>query len=117
MAGFTTAFARTTLDAAIVDGDVILWSENGSSETTHVAGTAVAGWDASTDADPTIRDNTSALESAACDADSITITHFSIFDTTGATQKTDWTALTAPRTLDTDDTLTVAAGAIDVTLT
>ena len=117
MAGFTTAFSRTTLDAAIVDGDKIHWSENGSSASAHVAATAVAGWDASTDADPTIRDNTSALESAACDADSIIITHFSIFDTTGATQKTDWTALTAPRTLDTDDTLTVAAGAIDVTLT
>lgn len=117
MAGFTTAFSRTTLDSAIVDGDKVQWSENGSSASAHVAATAIAAWDASTNADPAVRSNTGATESAACDADAITITHFAIFDTTGATQKTDWTALTASRTLDTGDKLSIAAGAIDVTLT
>ena len=117
MAGFTTAFSRTTLDAAIVDGDKIHWSENGSSDSTHVAATTVTAWDASTDADPAVRSNTGALTSAACDADSITISHFAIFDSAGTTQKTDYTALDSSRSLDTGDTLSIAANAIEVTLT
>lgn len=117
MAGFTTAFSRTTLDSAIVDNDIVRWSENGSSASTHVAATTIAGWDASTDADPAVRQNTSATESAACDADSITISHFAVYNSAGTTQKTDWTALTASRTLNTGDKLSIAAGAIKVTLT
>jgi GTP cyclohydrolase III len=117
MAGFTTAFARTTLDSAIVNGDKVAWSENGTSQSAHVAATAIAAWDASTNADPALRKNTAAVDSAACDADSITITHFAVYDSAGTTQKTDWTALGSPRTLMTGDKLTIAAQAIVVSLT
>jgi len=117
MAGFTKAFARTTLDSAIVDGDKVQWSENGSSATTHIAATAIAAWDASTDADPTVRQNTGATESAACDADDVTITHYAIYNSAGSTQKTDWTAVDTQKTYDTGDKISIAAGAIKVTLT
>lgn len=118
MAGLTTAFSRTTLDAAIVNGDVIRYSENGSSASTHVAATAVAAWTASTNADPALRKNTAAVDSAACDADAITISHFSIWDSTSTTQKTDWTALGGgSRVLNTGDKISWAADAVYVSMT
>lgn len=118
MAGFTTAFSRTTLDAAIVDADYIAWSANGSSETANLARTAATGWDASTDADPCVRSNTGALLTAAA-SDAVTVSHFAIYSAAVAgTQKTDWTALTGgSRALVAGDKLSIAAGAIDVTLT
>jgi len=118
MAGFTTAFSRTTLDAAIVDGDVIRYSENGSSASTHVAATSIAAWTAATNADPAHRVNTGAVDSADCDADTITISHFSVWDSTSTTQKTDWVALGGgSRVLMTGDKISWAASAIDVTMT
>jgi hypothetical protein len=117
MAGFTTAFSRTTLDAAIVNGDVIRYSEDGASATTHVAATSIAGWDASTDADPTLRKNTSAVDSAACDADAVVITHWSIWNSGSTVQKTDWVAFSPSETLNTGDKLAWAALACVVTLT
>lgn len=118
MAGLTTAFSRTILDAAIEDTDYIAWSANGSSETANLARTAVVGWDASTNADPAVRDNTSALLSAAA-SDTVTVSHFAIYSAaTEGTQKTDWTALTGgSRALVAGDKLSIAAGAIAVTLT
>jgi hypothetical protein len=118
MAGFTTAFARTTLDAAIIDGDVIRYSENGSSASAHVAATEIAGWTASTDADPTVRSNTAEVESAACDADDVTFTHWSIWDSASSVQKTDWTVFASgDKVLDTGGTIIWAAAGIDVTMT
>lgn len=115
--GFTQAFSQTTLDAAIVNGDKVYWSSNGTTQNTHVAATAIAAWTASTAADPAVRVNTSAVDSAACDADTQTFTHFAIYDSAGTTQKTEYTALGSPRTLMTGDKLSIAAGAIQVTLT
>jgi hypothetical protein len=118
MAGFTTAFSQTTLEAAIVNGDVIRYSENGSSASTHVAATSIAAWDTATSADPSVRQNTAAVDSAACDADSITLTHYSVWNSTSTTQKTDWTAFTGgSETLNTGDKVSWAAGACDVTIT
>ncbi len=118
MAGFTTAFSRTTLDGAIVNGDVIRYSENGSSASTHVAATAIDAWDASTNTDPALRRNTNAVDSAACDADSITISHFSIWNSGSTVQKTDWVALGGgSRTLMTGDKISWAAQSIAVSLT
>jgi hypothetical protein len=117
MAGFTTAFSRTTLDAAIVNGDVIRYSENGSSASTHVAATAIAAWDASTNADPALRKNTGAVDSAACDADSITITSWSIWDSTSTTQKMDWTTFTPSKALNNGDKISWAAQACVCSLT
>ena len=118
MAGFTTAFSRTTLDGAIVNGDVIRYSENGSSASTHVVAMAIAAWDASTSADPALRKNTAAVNSAACDADSITFTTWSVWDSTSTTQKTDWTAFTnGNKTLMTGDQISWAAQSIVVSMT
>ena len=116
MAGFTTAFSRTTLDSAIVNGDHVCWSENGSTKSSNLAGTAIAAWDAATNADPAVRANTNAVDSAAASA-GCTITHFAVYDSTETTQKTDWTALDSSRTLLSGDKLSIAAGAIEVTLT
>lgn len=121
MAGFTTAYSRTVLDAQLVNSDYIAWSENGSSESANLARTAIAdlgNWAAATNADPAVRANTSAGLTAACSGDAKTISHFAVFSAdVGGTQKTDWTALTSPRTLSTGDKLSIAAGAIGVTLT
>ena len=117
MAGFTTAFSRTTLDSAIVNGDHVRYSENGSSASANVAATAIAAWDASTNADPAVRQNTGAVDSAAAGA-GCTITHYSVWDSTDTTQKTDWTAFTGgSQTLALGDKISWAAGACKVTLT
>lgn len=117
MAGFTDAYAATVLDAQIIDTDLLAWSEDGLAETTHVAKTALTGgWDAATVADPSVIANATAEESAASDADSVTISHYAVFNAAETVQKTEWTALTSPRTLDTGDKLTIAAQAIEVTL-
>ena len=116
MAGLTTAFSMTTLDAAIVATDVVAWSENGTTESAVLAATAIAAWDASTNADPAVRSNTSAVDSAAASG-GCTISHFAVYNSGKTVQKTDWTALTASRTLVTGDKLSVAANAIAVTLT
>ena len=118
MAGYTTAYARTQLDAGIVAGDVIRYSENGSSASTHVVATSIAAWNASSNADPAVRDNTASIDSAACDADSITITHWSVWNSTSVTQKTDWTTFTnGSKALNTGDKISWGAGDADVTMT
>jgi len=118
MAGFLTAFARTTLDAAIVNGDVVRYSENGSSASAHVAATSIAAWTAATNADPAHRVNTAAVDSAGCDADTITLTTWSVWDSASSVQKTEWTAFTGGNeVLNIGDKVSWAAGACDVTLT
>jgi hypothetical protein len=118
MAGFTTAFSRTTLDTAIANTDYIAWSANGSSETANLARTAATAWTASTDADPCLRKNTGALLSAAA-GDTVTVSHFAVYSAAAdGTQKTDWTALTGgSRALVAGDKLSIAADAIVVSLT
>lgn len=114
---FTIAFAQTTLTSAIVAGDRIHWSSNGSTENANLAPTSIAAWKAATAADPSVRATDGVYESAPCGADGQTITHFAVFNSTGATQKTSYVALTTPRTLNTGDCLSIADGAIAVTLT
>lgn len=116
MPGFTDAFSATVLDAQIDDTDYIAWSEDGTSETSNLARTAVTSWNAATTADPSVKDNASEITSAGATA-GCTITHFAVFSaSTGGTQKTEWEALDASRTLTTNDALQAAAGDIDVTL-
>ena len=117
MAGFTNAFSATTLDSALAAGDYIAWSADGTSEFASLARTAVGSWESATVADPSVAGNTGALTSAAATGAG-TITHFAVYSASAAgTQKTDWTALDTSRTLASGDQLSVAAGAIDVTLT
>ena len=117
MAGFTTAFSRTTLNAAIENGDKIQWSTDGTNETAHVDATTITTWKAASDADPAVRDNDGAYLSAACADDAVEVTHFRVVDSAETTIKTDWTALSSSRTLDTGDKLSIADGEINVTLT
>lgn len=113
MAGFTDAYELTVLDAQLANGDYIAWSANGTSETGSLARTAIGTWAA---ASAGSKSNSGALESAAASG-TVTVSHFAIFSaSTGGTQKTDWTALTASRALTTGDKLSIAAGAIAVTL-
>lgn len=125
MSGLTTAEAQATLDARFPTSgatDYIAWSINGTSEFGSLARTAVGatGWAAATSADPSVKATANALTSAAASG-SGTVTHFAIFSaSTGGTQRTDWTALTTPsggQPVVSGNTLSIAAGAIGVTLT
>jgi hypothetical protein len=123
MAGFTNAEAQATLDARFPvtgAGDYVAWSENGTTESASLARTAIGatGWVAATSADPSVKASANALVSAAASAGA-TISHAAVYSaSTAGTQRTDWQALTAgSRTLSAGDALTLAAGAVQVTLT
>ena len=116
MSGFTNAYSATVLDAQLAAGDYIAWSANGTSETGSLARTAVVAWAAATAGAPASKSNSGALTSAAASG-GVTVSHFAVYSAvTAGTQKTDWTALAASRALIAGDTLTVAAGALAVTL-
>lgn len=122
MPGLTNTEAQATLDQRFptTSGtDHVAYSVNGTSEFAGLARTPIgaAGWAAATVADPSVKANANALTSAAATAGG-TVTHFAIFSAlTAGSQRTDWTALTASRTVATGDQLTHASGAIAVTLT
>ena len=122
MAGLTNAESAATLDARFPTTgatDHIAWSANGTSETGSLARTAIGatGWASATNADPSVKANANALTTAAASA-GVTVTHFAIYTaSSGGTQRTDWTALASSRALSTGDQLTVAVGALAVTLT
>lgn len=121
MAGLTQARQQAVLDLEFPTTggtDHIAYSANGTSESGALARTPIGatGWAAATAATPSVKANNAALTSAAASTGA-TITHFAIYNalTTG-TQKTDWTALSASKTVTTGDQLTWAIGACTVTL-
>lgn len=125
MTGLTIAESQAMLDFAFPTSgatDAIAWSSNGTSETGILARTAIgaAGWAAATAADPSVKANNTALTTAAATGTG-TIGYFAIFSaTSGGTQKTDWTAVTSPsggQPVVAGNTLSIAIGAIGVTLT
>lgn len=122
MTGLTIAAAQQGLDLLFPTSgatDYIAYSANGTTETSSLARTAVGatGWAAATAADPSVKANNAALNTATATA-GVTVTHFAIFSaSTGGTQRTDWTALTAPRTLASGEGTSWAIGALQVTLT
>lgn len=122
MPGFTNAEAQLTLDARFPTTggtDYVAYSANGTSETASLARTSVGatGWAAATSADPSVKANAAVLTTANASA-GVTITHFAVYTaSTGGTQRTDWTALTAPRTLASGEGTSWAIGALQVTLT
>ena len=74
------------------------------------------GWAAATAATPSVKANANALTSAAASSAG-TISHFAISSAlTGGSQRTDWQALAASKTVAIGDQLTHAIGAIAVTL-
>lgn len=121
MAGLTTALQQSTLDSIFPTTgatDYIAYSSNGTSEGAFLARTPIGatGWAAATAATPSVKANNAALTSAAATA-AATATHFCLMSaSTGGTQKTDWTALAASKTVTTGDALTWAIGACAVTL-
>jgi len=122
MAGLTTTESQATLDARFPTsggGDFIAYSTNGTTEFAGLARTAIGatGWAAATSADPSVKANANALTSAAASSAG-TVSHFAIYSaSTAGTQRVDWTALSASRTVATGDQLTHAIGAIAITLT
>ena len=122
MAGLTTTESQATLDARFPTTgatDHIAYSTNGTTEFAGLARTAIGatGWAAATAADPSVKANANALTSAAASSGG-TVSHFAIYSaSTAGTQRVDWTALSASRTLTTGDQLTHAIGSISVTLT
>jgi hypothetical protein len=122
MAGYTTAYAQTVLDWAhptSANGDHIAYSANGSSEFAGFTRTPIgaAGYAAATAADPSVKANNAILTSATATSAG-TVTHFAVMSAiTAGVQKTDWTTLTASRTVAIGDTLQWAVGALQITMT
>lgn len=121
MAGFTTAEEQAILDARFPTTggtDYIAYSTNGTTEFASLARTAVGatGWAAATGGGPSTKANGTALTTAAASGAG-TISHFAVFTaSTGGTQRTDWTALAASKTVASGDQLTWAIGALAITL-
>lgn len=121
MAGLTSAECAATLDERFPTsgaGDYIGYSTNGSSEWDGLARTAVGatGWAAATVADPSVKANANELVSAEA-TDAGTVTHFAVYSaSTSGTQRTDWTAVTASKTLAAGDTVTWGPGDLQITL-
>lgn len=121
MAGLSQSAQQSALDAVFLTSaspDYIAYSEDGSTETTDLARTAIgaAGWAAATAATPSVKTNANALTSAAATGAAV-ITHAAIFSaSTAGTQKTDWQALNSSKTLAVGDSITWAAGDFDITL-
>ena len=122
MAGFTQAYQKTLLDYAFpttAATDHIAYSVNGTSEWSGLGRTPVGatGWAAATTADPSVKANSGTLTSTAATAAG-TVTHYAIFSaSTGGTQRTDWTALDSSKAVGVGDSVSWAAGSLQVTLT
>lgn len=121
MAGMTQAEAVATLDVRFPTtgaGDYVAYSTNGTSETANVPRTAIGatGWAAATAAQPSVKANANALTSPAATGAAV-VTHTAIYSaSTGGTQRTDWQAVAASKTLAIGDQVTHAIGAVQVTL-
>lgn len=121
MAGMTQAEAQATLDARFPTTggtDYVAYSANGTTETGSLARTAVGatGWAAATAAQPSVKGNANVLTTAAATG-AVTVTHFAIYSaSSGGTQRTDWTALAASKTLAIGDKGEFAVNALQVTL-
>jgi len=122
MAGLTNGESQATLDARFPTTgatDHIAYSTNGTSEFAGLARTPIGatGWAAATAADPSVKANANALTSAAATSAG-TITHVATYSAlTAGTQRTDWQAVTTSRTLAIGDTVSIAIGAHQITLT
>ena len=122
MAGLVNSVSQAALDYLFPTSgatDYIAYSTNGSTEFGGMARTAIGatGWSAATAADPSVKGNANALTSAPASSAG-TITHFAIYSaSSGGTQRTDWTALTASKTVAIGDTVSWAVAACQVTLT
>lgn len=102
----TTSRMAAALDEALSGVDAVLWSEDGSSESSNVSSTSVSLTSA-TDADPSVKENDSQIISDGASS-SCTITHFA-FEADGE-RVTTWNELDNSKSLDTGDKLVSEAG-------
>jgi hypothetical protein len=120
--GLTVAEAQATLDARFPTtgaSDFIAYSANGTTETASLARTAIGatGWAAATAADPSVKANAGVLNTATASA-GVVLTHFAVFtESEAGDQRTDWQALTEPRTLAAGEGTSWPAGALAISLT
>ena len=105
---FNTTRMAAGMNAAAATITHVAWSENGTTESTNLARTAVTMKTATT-ANPSVVSNNGALESAAATGD-CTISHFAFHDGTGTV--TTWVALSSPAALLTGGKITAADGAL-----
>ena len=121
MAGYTQAYAQTTLDAnhpVAGNGDHVGYSANGSTEFAGLARTPIGatGYAAATAAQPSVKANNAILTSAAATSGG-TVTHFAHFSAiTAGVQKTDWTLLSASKVVAVNDQLQWVVGALQITM-
>lgn len=144
MAGsMTTPWARKVLDYIFRDVSLGLHATNlyiglfitvpaeDGTGSTEVTGTAYArqivvrspagssGWNASTNTDPALTDNSGAVNFPVAGSNWGTVTGFGIFNSLAGAVTTDcifWGDLTQSKTINSGDTATFAAGSLDVTL-
>lgn len=114
--GFTQARQQAILDAELVAGDYIAFSTNGTSETANVPRMAIVAWSAASAATPSVKSNSGALVSPAATGAAV-VTHGAVFSaSTAGTQKSDWQALAASKTLGIGDTLQFPIGTVTFSL-
>lgn len=116
MAGLTQARQQAILDGEFVSGDYVAFSANGSSETGSLARMSIGAWAAATAATPSVKANSGVITSPAASG-AVVVTHTAIFSAvTAGTQKTDWTAMAASKSLAISDVIQFPIGAVAVTL-
>lgn len=126
MAGFSRYAQRELLDHVLKVGAYTpatnLYVALYNAGPTECTGTDYAreicnAWDAATDADPSVCDNTNDVDFGTGAADWGDLTHFAILDaSTGGNLITDIIALTATKTVGAGDSVKFAAGALTVSL-
>ena len=126
MAGFSRYLQREVLDHVFKVGAytvptniyVALFTAAAECSGTDYARELCNSWDAATDADPSVVDNTSIIDFGTAGSGGWgELTRFAIYDAiTDGNLLTDITALTAAKTVNAGDPVTFAAGALQVTL-
>jgi len=126
MAGFSRYLQREVLDHVFKVGAytppthiyVALFKSTAEISGTGYARQTCDGWDAATDADPAVVDNTASIAFGSAGSAWGSITHFRISD--NLTAATNWlcdgTALTAAKTVNSGDPVSFPAGALDISL-
>lgn len=121
MAGLSQVEQVATLDSRFPTTggtDHIAYSVNGTSEFAGLARTPIGatGWAPATAATPSVKANANQLVSAAASSAG-TVSHYAVYSAlTAGTQRTDWQAVTASKTVAIGDQLVWNVGELKITL-
>jgi hypothetical protein len=126
MAGFSRYLQRELLDHVLKVGAFAvptnIYVALFNAGPTECAGTGYArelcnGWNAATDADPSVSDNTGIIDFGNGAADWGTLTHFAVYDALVAGNLLcDITALAASKVINDGDPVSFPAGDLDISL-